>query len=63
MSNATLNGPALEERERIYYQLKFLAIAAEGIPHISDLLTEKAAYGMGLILDNIAERIFPEIRE
>ena len=62
MSTTKQTGPTVEERERLYYQLKFLAIVAESIPHISDQFTEKAAYGMELFIDDIATRIFPEAK-
>ena len=57
---ATQVGPSFKERERLFYQLKFLAIVAVSIPAISDQLTDHAAYGMELLLEDIAEQIFPE---
>ena len=57
---ARQTGPTLKERERLFYQLKFLAIVAVSIPAISDQFTDHAAYGMELLLEDMAERIFPE---
>ena len=52
--------PTFEERERLYYQLKFLAIFAEAIPEISEQITDQAAYGLEMIIEDMADRIFPE---
>ena len=60
MSNTEHTAPTFEEREKLYYQLKFLALVAGKFPVIREQITDHAAYGMEILLEDMAERIFPE---